>query len=452
MSAGKKTTGAAARRSAWIATLLLAATTAAAQVPPDLGLVEVASGLGRPIAVRHAGDGSGRLFVVDVDGRIRVIRNGSVLAAPFLAIGGSSNAPPFGFGLGGEGGLLGLAFHPQFEANGRVYVYYTDAQADGVLARYTRSAADPDRLDPASVQVVLRIDGDTTYHKGGDLHFGPDGYLYLSVGDGGGGLSLDTCNRAQSLSPADLAGNDGNDPDCPADANFTGTGGNPDSRALQGKLLRIDVDAATPAGSNELCGSAADGAAPYAIPPGNPFAGSGGGAGRCDEIWAYGLRNPYRFSFDRYTGDLLVGDVGEGEREEIDWLHAGQGGHNFGWPMCEGSVGTCPGTVAPILEYTHDGNGPPCASVTAGFRYRGAINGLRGLYVASDYCSGRLRIAARAAGGWQWLQTGAAGPFLEHAGFGEDEAGELYLALIESGRLLRFTAAGQDGLFGYGFD
>ncbi|MDZ3823921.1 MAG: PQQ-dependent sugar dehydrogenase [Pseudoxanthomonas sp.] len=431
---------------------LLPAAPLPAQVPPDLQLVEVASGLGRPVAVRHAGDGSARLFVVDVDGRIRVIRNGSVLATPFLAIDGSSAPPPYGFGLGGEGGLLGLAFHPQFEANGRVYVYYTDAQSDGVLARYTVLPGNPDRLDPASVQVLLRIDSDTTYHKGGDLHFGPDGYLYLSVGDGGGGISLDTCNRAQSLSPADLAANDGNDPDCPADAGFTGTGGNPDSRALQGKLLRIDIDAATPAGGNELCAAAANGSAGYAIPADNPFAGTAGGPGRCDEIWAYGLRNPYRFSFDRHTGDLLVGEVGEGEREEINWLRAGQGGHNFGWPMCEGSLGNCPGTVAPVLEYSHTANGAPCSSVTGGYRYRGAINGLRGLYVASDYCTGRLRYARRGSAGWQFVQTGAAGPFLEHAGFGEGEDGALYLALIESGKLLRFSATGQDGLFGYGFD
>jgi glucose/arabinose dehydrogenase len=435
-----------------VASLLVAS--AFAQLPADLQLVVVADGAGSfaPIGVRHAGDGSGRLFVIDVEGRIRVrpvagTGNGTV----FLDIG-SGGPPPFGFGLGGEGGLLGLAFHPDYAANGRFYIYYTDASSDGVLARYTRSAANPNVADPGSVQVLLRVDADTIYHKGGDLHFGPDGYLYLSVGDGAGGITIDACRRGQTLGPADLAGNDGNHPDCPADGNFTGSGGSPNARALQAKILRIDVDASTPAGSNELCGAGSNGAAAYAIPAGNPFAGGAGGAGRCDEIWAYGLRNPYRFSFDRATGDMFIADVGESEMEEINRRAAGSAGAaNYGWPLCEGTLGNCPGTVAPILTYTHQDNGPVCSSVSGGFRYRGIIPGLRGRYVFADYCSGRMFFGSESAGSWSVPDIWPQGPQLAFAGFGEDEAGELYVADI-TGRLLRFQSASAEQIFRSGFE
>lgn len=423
---------------------------ARAQLPADLSLELVGSGLGRPIGVRHAGDGSQRLFVIDVDGRIRVRAAADTGAGTvFLEIAGGS--PPFGFGLGGEGGLLGLAFHPAYASNGWFYIYYTDANSDGVLARYSRSAANPNLADPASVQVLLRIDADTSYHKGGDLHFGPDGYLYLSVGDGGGGVNIDTCRRGQTLSPADLAANNGNHPECAADGNFTGTGGSPNSRALQAKILRLDVNATTPAGSNELCAANGNGSASYAVPAGNPFAGSAGGVGRCDEIWAYGLRNPYRFSFDRATGDLYIADVGEGEMEEIDRQAAGAAGAgNYGWPMCEGTIGTCPGTLAPIITYTHQGNGPPCSSVSGGYRYRGSIPGLRGRYVFADYCTGRVSFASETGGVWTVPDIWSSGPQLAYSGFGEDQAGELYLADM-TGRLLRFRSPSADVIFSAGF-
>jgi hypothetical protein len=435
-------------------TALLIAGSVAAQLPADLQLVEIASDGGSfaPIGVRHAGDGSGRLFVIDVEGRIRVrSTTGTGTGTVFLDIAGGS-PPPFGFGLGGEGGLLGLAFHPDYAANGRFYIYYTDASSDGVLARYTRSGTNPNLADPASVQVLLRIDADTTYHKGGDLHFGPDGFLYLSVGDGAGGLTIDGCGRGQTLGPADLAGNDGNHPECPADGNFTGSGGNPDARALQAKILRLDVDATTPAGSNELCAASGDGSAPYAIPSSNPFAGSAGGVGRCDEIWAYGLRNPYRFSFDRATGDMFIADVGEGEMEEINRRPAGtSGAPNYGWPMCEGLLGSCPGTVVPIITYSHQFNGPPCSSVSGGFRYRGAIPGLHGRYVFADYCSGRVFFASESAGTWSVPDVWSSGPAFSLAGFGEDQSGELYIANL-NGKLLRFESATGELIFRAGFE
>src|SRR5690606_10378188 len=243
-------------------------------------------------------------------------------------------------------------------------VHYTSSAGDATVVRYTVSAANANVADPASATVIVRIDQDTAFHKGGDLQFGADGYLYVSLGDGAGGNSYDGCNRAQTLGPAGLAANDGNHADCPADAAFTGSGGNPDSRALLGKILRIDVAASTAAGANESCGSNIDGSANYAIPPGNPFAGDDG---NCDETWAYGLRNPYRIGIDRANGDLYIGDVGEGAMEEIDLAASGIGGLNFGWDRCEGTQptpgnGSCSGYVAPILAYTHAQNAGPCAA------------------------------------------------------------------------------------------
>lgn len=431
-----------------------------AQLPADLSLTPVATGVGRAIGARHAGDGSGRLFIINVDGTIR-IRNadaGTVLPTPFFSVGSA----PFGFSQAGEGGLLGLAFHPDFAGNRYFYVSYTSGVNDATIVRFTASAGNPDVADPSSARVILRVDMDGTFHKGGDLHFGSDGYLYISVGDGAGGISFDQCRRGQTLSPADLAANDGRHGDCPADANFTSTGGNPDSRALQGKLLRINVDATTPAGSNELCASNADGSANYAIPPGNPFAGGAGGVGNCDETLVYGLRNPYRFSVDRDNGDLFIGDVGEGEMEEIDFRAAGATGTlNYGWSLCEGTLpapvagATCVGFQPPILTYTHGANGGECSSVTGGFRYRGSIVGLRGHYVYADYCTGRVHFAAQqVGGGWQVVQSWSGGPTFQYAGFGEDEAGELYLTELNSSRLLQFTseAVDPDLIFRSGFD
>ncbi len=436
---------------AGIASWLLAPTIALGQ-PADLALTEVIPDAGTVMVIRHAGDGSGRLFIVDRYGRIRVKPAGSaMLATPFLNIGSGGTAPPFGLLLAGEGGFLGLAFHPNYENNRQFYVHYTDGNGDAVVARYLASL-DPNVADAGSAQVVLRVDQDTAFHKGGDLHFGLDGLLYVSLGDGAGGNGADGCRRAQTLRPAQLVPNDANHADCPADTAFVTSGGNPSSRALMGKILRLDVDATTPAGANELCAAAASGAANYAIPAGNPFAGSAGTAGDCDEIWSYGLRNPFRISFDRTTGDLYLGDVGEGAMEEIDHQAAGAiGAINYGWPACEGTLGNCAGATAPILTYTHAQNAGPCASITGGVRYRGPIGGLVGIYVYADYCSGKIHFGTESGGTWSaalWQD----GPDLQYAAFGEDEAGELYVGENGSGRVMRFTSAASGILFRDGFE
>ena len=437
--------------------LLMPALPALAQ-PADLALVPHITGAGAPVAVHHAGDGSGRLFVVDLYGKIWIRPVGAatgVLSTPFLDL---SSGAPHGFSMGGEGGFLGLAFHPDYAVNRTFYVHYTSADSDATVVRYRSRADNPDLADPASATVILRADQDSDYHRGGDLQFGLDGHLYISLGDSGGGSGYDGCNRAQTLGPAGLADNDGVHADCPADGPFVNSGGNPDSRALLGKILRIDVDATTPPGSNELCASNADGSANYAIPTDNPFAASTGGNGNCDEIWAYGLRNPFRFSIDRSTGDLYIGDVGEGAMEEIDHAAAGVGGLNFGWNHCEGTLptpgagGNCSGYTAPILTYTHAANAGPCASITGGVRYRGSIPDLQGKYLYADYCSGKIHIATH-SGTWTdvpWIT----GDEFNYAGFGEDEQGELYLAALNQGVVYRFTSAEPpaDLIFDDGFD
>ncbi len=430
-----------------LSTLLLGllATSAAAAPPADLALVPAVTGVAEPIAVRHAGDGSNRLFIGGRNGVIRVRLPGqsTALATPFLSL--AANPPPHGLSFSGEGGFLGLAFHPNYETNGRFYVSYTDTLGGSVIARYQVSGGNANVADPSSVQVVIRVAQDEAFHNGGDIHFGPDGFLYISRGDGG----AQACARSQTLRPAQIV-NTGSP--CASNASFTGSGGNPNSRALMGKILRIDVDGTTAAGSNELCASGAGGAANYAIPPGNPFAGSAGAVGNCDEIFHYGLRNPFRFSFDRTTGEMFIGDVGESTMEEIDRSPAGSaGGLNFGWIPCEGTVGNCAGTAAPILTYTHTANAGPCASVTGGFVYRGGIAGFGGTYVYADYCSGKIHFATGSGSSWtstQWSN----GPDLLYTSFGEDEAGELYLAELGGDRVLRFNSAQTGVLFTNGFE
>jgi hypothetical protein len=371
-----------------VITVAAVACAGAAEPPggPDLRLV--AGGLSRPVAIRAAGDGSGRLFVVEQAGRIMVLRGGEVLATPFLDIASRVDSS------GNEQGLLGLAFHPEHEANGSFFVNYTyDPPGSGPdttrVSRFTVAAGDPDRADPGSETVVLEFAQDFSNHNGGDLHFGPDGFLYIASGDGGGGG--DPNDRAQRL----------------------GT--------LLGKLLRIDVD----------------GAVPYAVPPDNPFVGV---VGARPEIWAYGLRNPWRFSFDRATGDLFIGDVGQNAVEEIDFQPAAStGGENYGWSCLEGDVAAgynpCDGRplTAPILVYGHEQG----CSVTGGYRYRGSITELLGLYVFGDFCSGRIWRAAESAGRWRaelWADTE-----LRISSFGEDEDGELVVVDLERGEVYRLT-------------
>ena len=240
------------------------------------------TGLSAPVDVANAGDGSGRLFVVEQGGKIRIVRDGALVERPFLDIGGRITS-------GGERGLLGLAFHPDYPTDPRFFVDYTDRDGNTVVSSFRVSATDPDVADPGSESILLHVDQPFANHNGGGLGFGPDGDLYIALGDGG--------------SEGDPQGN----------------GQRLDT--LLAKILRIDVDGGAAAG------------APYGIPADNPFVGT---AGAKPEIWLYGLRNPWRFRFDRQTGDLWIGDVGQDAWEEIDVARAGVGGLDFGWNRTEG--------------------------------------------------------------------------------------------------------------------
>ena len=259
--------------------------------PSKLQFHEIAGGFNQPLLVTHAGDGSNRIFVLERAGKIRIVKNGVVLPTPFLDIQSLTNS------AGGEQGLLALAFHPNYQVNGQFYVVYTDYTnpiGSIVLARYTRSS-NPDLADPSSRTTILTIPEPYTNHNGGTLAFGPDGYLYWSTGDGGSGG--DPQNNAQNLN------------------------------SLLGKILRLDVDSGLP----------------YSIPASNPFFSAGSSIRK--EIWSYGLRNPWRISFDRGTGDLYIADVGQGDWEEIDWQPAASlGGENYGWRILEGTHCYIPST------------------------------------------------------------------------------------------------------------
>ena len=352
---------------------------AATQFDPTRVIVRldmVASGFTAPVFVTNAGDGSGRLFVVERGGVIRVVTGGAVAPGPFLDI------TPLVVS-GGERGLLGLAFDPGYARNGRFFVAYT-AAPDGAntVARY-RVSSDPARADAASATTLLSVPDPAPNHNGGMLAFGPDGYLYVGMGDGGSGQSA----NAQRLD------------------------------TLLGKLLRLD-----PSGGE-----------PYVVPPSNPFAGR---ADARPEIWAYGLRNPWRFSFDRATGDLWIGDVGAAAWEEIDYQPAGKpGGQNYGWDIMEGaacrSERGCDttGLTAPVATYDHQQG----CSVSGGYVYRGQADpGLAGAYLYGDYCSGVIWSLSRAAGG-AWASTKLLESGLSISSFGEDEAGELYLTDLRGG-------------------
>jgi glucose/arabinose dehydrogenase len=351
---------------------------------PQVALTAVATGLQSPTAIVSAGDGSGRLFVLEQPGRIRVIAGGQLLSEPFLDLTGRVSTGP-------EQGLLGLAFHPDYTENGQFFVDYTGPDGHTVVARYRVSAADPNLADPASAREVLRVEQPFTNHNGGQLEFGPDGYLYVSLGDGGSGG--DPQNNGQNL----------------------GT--------LLGAILRLDID----------------GGEPYAVPPDNPFVDREGAR---PEIWAYGLRNPWRFSFDRDTGDLWIADVGQNVWEEIN-LQSGnsQGGENYGWRVMEGAHCFQPsegcdreGLTLPVLEYDHDQG----CSVTGGHRYRGGeLPGLTGVYTFAD-CSGVVWGAREGEdGGWSSTELLSSG--LRVSAFGEDEAGELYLADHGGGAVYRLA-------------
>ncbi len=380
-------------RRGWLAVAALAALGAVSagglklrermQAQPRISLRPVAEGLVAPLFLT-APAGDPRLFVVEQPGRIRVIRDGRLLPAPFLDITDK-------VGYGGERGLLGLAFHPRFATNGRFYVDYTNRHGDTRVERYTAGPS-ADTADRASAQQVLFVAQPYPNHNGGDVLFGPDGMLYIGMGDGGSGG--DPRGNGQNLG------------------------------ALLGKLLRLDVD----------------GAEPYASPPDNPFVGRPGAR---PEIWAYGLRNPWRMAFDRTAGLLYIADVGQNLWEEVDVAPAAAKGLNYGWNRMEGThcygIGLCSreGLTLPVLEYGH---GDGCAIVGGGV-YRGhAVPALTGQYVYSDYCSGWLRsfrydgAAAVDRRAWRIPSPG------EVLSFGEDAAGELYL-LAANGTVYRLAAA-----------
>ncbi len=350
--------------------------------PDALAVEQVAGGFTNPTAVTNAGDGSDRLFVVGREGTIRIVNpGGNVAATPFLDITSLVLS-------GNERGLLGLAFHPDYVENGRFFVAYT-RRPDGAntVAEY-RVSAQPALADPASGRILISVLDPAANHNGGGLAFGPDDYLYISMGDGGG--QDDQYGNGQNLN------------------------------TLLGKLLRIDVD-----------GSPAAGRA-YAIPPTNPFATSGG----APEIWAYGLRNPWRFSFDREWGDIFIGDVGGGAWEEINRQPAdGPGGLNYGWPIMEGRhcrTGTCTitGFVQPIAEYDHSSG----CSVIGGFVYRGTAQpDLDGVYVFGDWCSGILFTLQVDEGTITPKPVLSSG--LAVSSFGEDDSGEIYLVDFAGGGL-----------------
>jgi glucose/arabinose dehydrogenase len=366
----------------------------------DLELVEYVRDLTAPVFVTHAGDGSGRLFVVEKRGVIRIVKDGQLLSTPFLDI--SSRVADEG-----EAGMLSVAFPPDYEDGGYFFVYYNHEDElagpepidagknegfDTVVARF-RVTSNPDVADPNSEQRILVRNQPYVNHNGGLIAFGPDGNLYIGLGDGGSGG--DPQNQAQN----------------------TGT--------LLGKILRVTV------GAN----------GDYTIPGDNPFRGTAGAKG---EIWHYGLRNPWRWSFDRTTGAMLIGDVGQGKFEEIDYAAGGQGGLNFGWRCKEASSiyndsPACTGTlIDPIAAYGRDVG----QSVTGGYIYRGqAYPLLRGVYFFADFITGRIWSVEQDGSRWtapvQELDTG-----YNISSFGEDEAGELYVVDF-NGAIYRLTSTAE---------
>lgn len=375
--------------------LLLSATVIAAQdaqppSPPDgskYTLAQIAGGFTRPVFVTGANDGTNRLFIVEQYGKVYILDSDYQLRdTPFLDVNGLLSTG------GNEQGLLGLAFHPDYAENGQFFINYTDVNGDTAVSRYQVSADDPNMADPNSGEYIIRINQPYPNHNGGDIAFGPDGYLYVGMGDGG--------------SAGDPEGN------------------GQDSKALLGKMLRLDVD----------------GGSPYAIPATNPFVNDSTFA---PEIWAWGLRNPWRFSFDRATGDLYIGDVGQNTWEEVNFQPAdSQGGENYGWNILEGThkysgAAVPDGLINPFFEYDHSDG----CSVTGGYVYRGRdLPELQGTYLFGDYCSGIIWASYRdAEGNWQTAQFMR--PQMNISSFGQDDFGELYV-IDHSGSVSKLVHAG----------
>jgi glucose/arabinose dehydrogenase len=354
--------------------------------PPALALTTVVSGLSSPVDLQFPNDTTSRTFIVQQAGTIRIATNGSLTATPFLDITSKVNS-------GGEMGLLGLAFHPQFTQNHLFYVHYdrmSGAQIQSVIAEYHVSAGDPNVADPNSERILLTVDQPFTNHKGGQIVFGPEGFLYIGFGDGGSGG--DPMGNGQNL------------------------------QTLLGKMLRLDVDHQS-------------GGRQYAIPASNPFASGGG----LPEIWAYGLRNPWRFSFERGGSRLFCGDVGQDKFEEIDILESGK---NYGWNTMEGMHCFNPasgcdmtGLTLPIAEYSHSEG----EAVMGGFVYKGsAIPSLAGTYVFGDYISGTIWELVESPPG-TWTRTKLLSTGRNISSLGQDVAGEIY-AVDYSGSVLKLVA------------
>ena len=342
----------------------------------------IVTGLSSPVGLTAPPGDTTRVFIVEKTGTIRIYKGGALLPNPFFT--------KTGLGTGSEQGLLGLAFHPQYATNGKFYVYYTDPR-DIHVVEYLVSS-NPDSASATSREILFVAHPGQDNHNGGQIAFGPDGFLYIGTGDGGGG----------------------GDPD----------GNGQDVNVLLGKMLRIDVDTGSP----------------YAVPATNPFAGQAGHKG---EIWSFGLRNPWRFSFDRANGDIYIGDVGQGDWEEVDYEPTMTGGRNYGWNRMEGnhcyppSNTTCSSVdiTLPVAEYSHSGGN---CSITGGYVYRGSqLPELQGTYFYGDYCSGIIR-SLKIVGGTvteplDWtttIRTNGGGAMSGLSSFGEDGAGELYFVLL----------------------
>ncbi|GAB4548658.1 MAG: PQQ-dependent sugar dehydrogenase [Anaerolineales bacterium] len=330
---------------------------------------KILDGLTRPVAIESA---QGKLFIIEKQGKIRVFENGRLQDAPFLDVRDRVSED------GNEMGLLGLAFHPQFEQNGFFYVNYTGAGGNTRIARFH---ADGNFADPASEKILLIIEQPYENHNGGALAFGPGGYLYAGLGDGG--LAGDPHKNGQN------------------------------KKSLLGKILRLDVNNGDP----------------YTIPADNPFG---------NEVWAYGLRNPWRFSFDRARGDLWIGDVGQGDWEEVDYLPAGSPpGANFGWSVMEGAHGydgkPQPDMILPAAEYSHNEGG--CA-VTGGYVYRGEMSEWNGVYLYGDYCSGEVWGLLSQNGVWKNERLFRTGALITT--FGQDAQGGIYFA-SDNGSIYQLT-------------
>lgn len=360
-----------------------------AQVDVDISLVSFATGFDKPVEIASAGDD--RLFILEKDGLVRILNaDGSIEATPFLNIQSQTSTG----GINSEQGLLGMAFHPNYADNGFFYLNYTRVNGDTRISRFSVTA-DPNIADAGSRFDIMTIDQPYGNHNGGCLRFGPDGYLYIGMGDGGS--FEDPLNAGQTMS------------------------------SLLGKMLRIDVD----------------GAEPYDVPEDNPFVGTS--ADTLPEIWASGIRNPWKFSFDSQTGDLWIGDVGQYSWEEIDFQSADSpGGENYGWRCYEGNHsgfgGGCPPIsefVGPVTEYSHAGG---ACSVTGGVVYRGAAYPmLTGKYFYVDYCSGQFRtVEQNDADEWVVFEVSGQEGF-GWTGFGEDNNGEVYVCHQGQGTIYQIT-------------